>query len=86
MIGFIIGAIRMILDFTYQPPLCGQPDTRPAITKGLHYHYMYFALVLFWITAIAIVVISLFTKPHEGANVSTEIDGYIDIESVYKAA
>ncbi|XP_020891932.1 sodium/glucose cotransporter 4 [Exaiptasia diaphana] len=66
MVGFIIGAIRMVLDFTYQPPLCGQPDTRPAITKDLH--YMYFALVLFWITAIAIVAISLFTKPSEDSN------------------
>lgn len=68
IIGFVIGVIRMILDFIYQPPLCGQPDQRPAITKNLH--YMYFALVLFWITGIAIVVISLFTKPRDDANVS----------------
>lgn len=70
MIGFVVGAIRMVLDFAYQPPLCGEPDTRPSITKNLH--YMYFALVLFWITAIAIVVISHFTKPSEGANVSSK--------------
>ncbi|EDO44833.1 predicted protein, partial [Nematostella vectensis] len=66
VIGFVVGAIRMVLDFVYLAPLCGEADTRPAITANLH--YMYFALVLFWITAIAIVVISLLTKPHEGAN------------------
>ncbi|XP_031552878.1 sodium/myo-inositol cotransporter-like [Actinia tenebrosa] len=68
MMGFVIGVIRMVLDFTYQAPKCGESDQRPAITKDLH--YMYFALVLFWITGIAIVVISLFTKPSEGANTS----------------
>jgi len=33
-------------------------------------HYMYFALILFWITVITIVVISLFTEPMAEANVS----------------
>lgn len=69
IIGFVVGAIRMILDFAYQAPMCGEPDQRPAITRDLH--YMYFALVLFWITGIAIVVISLFTKPSVGASVSS---------------
>ena len=67
MVGFVVGLIRMVIDFAYQAPLCGHPDKRPAITKNLH--YMYFALVLFWITAIAIVIISLLTKPSEDANV-----------------
>jgi hypothetical protein len=69
MIGFVVGVIRMVLDFTYQAPRCGEPDKRPSVTKDLH--YMYFALVLFWITGIAIVVISLFTKPSADANVSS---------------
>lgn len=68
IMGFIVGAIRMILDFTHLSPPCGEEDTRPSIIAKVH--YMYFALILFWITAIAIVVISLFTKPMEGANVS----------------
>ena len=68
IMGFIIGAIRMILDFTHLAPPCGEEDTRPSIIAKVH--YMYFALILFWVTAIAIVVISLFTKQMEGANVS----------------
>ena len=66
--GFIVGAIRMILDFTYQPPRCGDEDTRPSIIAKVH--YMYFALILFWLTIITIVVISYFTEPMPEANVS----------------
>lgn len=68
VIGFIIGAIRMILDFTYLDPGCGKLDNRPSIIAKVH--YMYFALILFWLTALAIVVISLLTKPLKEGNVS----------------
>lgn len=68
IVGFIVGAIRMILDFTHLEPRCGEEDTRPSIIAKVH--YMYFALILFWITVITIVVISLFTKPMKDANVS----------------
>ena len=68
IVGFIVGAIRMILDFTNLEPRCGEEDTRPSIIAKVH--YMYFALILFWITVITIVVISLFTKPMKEGNVS----------------
>lgn len=68
IVGFIVGAIRMILDFTHLEPRCGEEDTRPSIIAKVH--YMYFALILFWITVITIVVISLFTKPMKEGNVS----------------
>lgn len=68
IVGFIVGAIRMILDFTHLEPRCGEPDTRPSIIAKVH--YMYFALILFWITFITIVVISLFTEPEKEGNVS----------------
>ena len=68
IVGFIVGAIRMILDFTHLEPRCGEEDTRPSIIAKVH--YMYFALILFWITVITIVVISLFTKPMKDGNVS----------------
>ena len=68
VVGFIVGAIRMILDFTHLAPRCGEEDTRPAIIAKVH--YMYFALILFWITVVTIVTISLFTKPLQDANVS----------------
>ena len=68
IVGFIVGAIRMILDFTHLEPRCGEEDTRPSIIAKVH--YMYFALILFWITVITIVVISLFTEPMKEGNVS----------------
>ncbi|XP_033640936.1 sodium/myo-inositol cotransporter-like [Asterias rubens] len=61
VVGFIIGVIRMILDFTYRAPPCWEEDTRPAITARVH--YMYFAMILFWITVIVDVVVSLLTRP-----------------------
>lgn len=67
ILGFVVGAIRMILDFTHLEPRCGEEDTRPSIITKVH--YMYFALILFWITVITIVVISLFTKPMKDGNV-----------------
>ena len=68
IVGFIVGAIRMILDFTHLEPRCGEEDTRPSIIAKVH--YMYFALILFWITVITIVVICLFTEPMKEGNVS----------------
>ena len=68
IVGFIVGAIRMILDFTHLEPRCGEEDTRPSIIAKVH--YMYFALILFWITVITIVVISLFTEQQKDGNVS----------------
>lgn len=67
IIGFVIGVVRMTVDFTYgKGRLCGQPDPRPAILK---IHFTYFALVLFIFTGIAIIVISLVTKPRPEAQV-----------------
>jgi hypothetical protein len=31
MFGLVVGAIRMVLDFTYREPLCMEEDLRPAI-------------------------------------------------------
>ncbi|XP_031552872.1 sodium/glucose cotransporter 1-like isoform X2 [Actinia tenebrosa] len=59
--GFAVGVIRMTLDFVFQEPRCGEPDNRPAITR--HVHFMYFAIIAFLITTIAIVIISYLTKP-----------------------
>lgn len=61
MLGLVMGVTRMLLDFIYVEPLCGQIDTRPAIVAKVH--YMYFAMMLFGTTCITMVVISLLTKP-----------------------
>eukprot|EP00795_Rhopilema_esculentum_P004228 gene4228-20417_t len=59
--GFGCGIIRMTLDFVYRKPKCGETDLRPSVLKDLH--FMYFALMVFVITTIVCVVISLITKP-----------------------
>ncbi|XP_072171125.1 sodium/glucose cotransporter 4-like [Diadema setosum] len=59
--GVVVGVLRMVLDFVYTSPGCGQPDHRPEIVKN--FHYLHFACVLFAVTLLMIVIISLFTEP-----------------------
>ncbi|NXF14595.1 SC5A9 protein, partial [Rhodinocichla rosea] len=61
MAGFVVGVVRMILEFSYSAPSCGEQDRRPAVLKDVH--YLYFALILFVLTAIVIVLVSLCTPP-----------------------
>ncbi|XP_053549478.1 sodium/glucose cotransporter 4 [Bombina bombina] len=61
VIGLVVGLVRMIMDFVYQAPNCGEEDTRPSILKDVH--YLYFALILFGLTTVICIVISLFTPP-----------------------
>ncbi|KAG8436933.1 hypothetical protein GDO86_007857 [Hymenochirus boettgeri] len=59
IIGLVVGLIRMVMDFVYRVPSCGEEDTRPSVLKDIH--YLYFAVILFAITALACIVISLLT-------------------------
>ncbi|KAJ7405345.1 Sodium/glucose cotransporter 4 [Willisornis vidua] len=59
--GLAVGLVRMIIEFIYSTPSCGEEDRRPAVLKDLH--YLYFALILCVLTAIVIVLISLCTPP-----------------------
>uniref|UniRef100_A0A8B9TUQ9 Solute carrier family 5 member 9 n=1 Tax=Anas platyrhynchos TaxID=8839 RepID=A0A8B9TUQ9_ANAPL len=61
VVGLAIGLVRMIIEFIYSTPSCGEEDRRPAVLKDLH--YLYFALILCVLTAIVIVVVSLCTPP-----------------------
>ncbi|XP_071292785.1 sodium/glucose cotransporter 4 [Agelaius tricolor] len=61
MVGFVAGVVRMILEFSYSAPSCGEEDRRPAVLKDVH--YLYFALILFVLTSIAILLVSLCTPP-----------------------
>lgn len=61
MTGFAFGVTRMVLDFAYQAPACGHKDERPFVVKD--FHYMYFALMIFLLTGVVCVVVSLFTSP-----------------------
>ena len=68
MFGLVVGILRMILEFSYSAPACGEVDRRPGVLKDCH--YLYFALLLSGLTAIIIVIISFFTEPIPDEKVS----------------
>ncbi|XP_049644943.1 sodium/glucose cotransporter 1 isoform X2 [Suncus etruscus] len=61
IIGFLIGVSRMIAEFAYGTGSCMEPSNCPKIICGVH--YLYFAIILFSISIIIILVVSLLTKP-----------------------
>ncbi|NXR66469.1 SC5A9 protein, partial [Rhadina sibilatrix] len=61
MAGLAVGVVRMIMDLVYTAPSCGEEDRRPAVLKDVH--YLYFALILFALTAIVTIIVSLLTPP-----------------------
>lgn len=60
VIGLVVGCIRMLLDFIYPTPLCYEEDDRPGVLKNIH--YLYFSLILSFITLLIVIVISLATE------------------------
>ncbi|XP_046872527.1 sodium/glucose cotransporter 4 [Hypomesus transpacificus] len=61
MAGLVVGAVRMVMEFAYSTPSCGQVDSRPALLRDVH--YLYFALILLAFTALVIAAVSLCTPP-----------------------
>nr|XP_048307411.1 solute carrier family 5 member 4-like [Myodes glareolus] len=61
MVGFVIGLIRMISEFAYGTGSCLAPSNCPEIICGVH--YMYFAIIVFFVTILVILGISFLTKP-----------------------
>lgn len=72
MAGLAVGLVRMVLEFSYQAPSCGQTDQQPAVVASVH--YLYFAIILFTITSVIIVAVSLATAPISEQNVSNCLD------------
>ena len=60
LVGHVIGVTRMIADFCYPAPKCGETDDRPAIISKVH--AMYFSSGHLFFSAILIFVISLLTR------------------------
>ncbi|KAM9821034.1 sodium/glucose cotransporter 1 [Neosynchiropus ocellatus] len=60
-IGLLIGLSRMIAEFVYGTGSCVEPSKCPEIICGVH--YLYFAIILFTLSCIIILGISLMTKP-----------------------
>nr|XP_046238468.1 sodium/myo-inositol cotransporter-like [Scatophagus argus] len=69
MVGFGLGALRLILALVYREPHCNQPDERPSFIKDVH--FMYVAAVLFWVSALVAVVVSLCTPPPRKEQIRT---------------
>ncbi|XP_050699315.1 sodium/glucose cotransporter 5-like [Eriocheir sinensis] len=65
-VGLLVGVIRMALDFSHPPPACNQHEYRPLLIR---FNFMYFAMILFWITCLTGVLVSLLTKPSESFRV-----------------
>nr|BAC28332.1 unnamed protein product [Mus musculus] len=61
ILGFLIGISRMITEFAYGTGSCMEPSNCPKIICGVH--YLYFAIILFVISVITILIISFLTKP-----------------------
>uniref|UniRef100_A0A8I6AKD1 Sodium/glucose cotransporter 1 n=1 Tax=Rattus norvegicus TaxID=10116 RepID=A0A8I6AKD1_RAT len=61
ILGFLIGISRMITEFAYGTGSCMEPSNCPKIICGVH--YLYFAIILFAISVVTVLVISLLTKP-----------------------
>lgn len=63
MIGLLSGMIRFVWQFSYDEPPCAKKylDKRPAIISKVH--YLHFGIILFVITCVSAVTISLCTKP-----------------------
>uniref|UniRef100_UPI0037E81E23 sodium/glucose cotransporter 1 isoform X1 n=1 Tax=Semicossyphus pulcher TaxID=241346 RepID=UPI0037E81E23 len=60
-IGLCIGLSRMIAEFVYGTGSCVIPSLCPTIICGVH--YLYFSIILFVISCIIILGVSLITKP-----------------------
>lgn len=61
MVGFTLGVSRLGLAFVYREPHCDQPDERPFFIKDVN--FMYVAAILFWVSGIVAVIVSLCTPP-----------------------
>ncbi|KAM7365257.1 hypothetical protein PAMP_016201 [Pampus punctatissimus] len=69
MVGFVLGAVRLVLALVYREPRCDQLDERPAFIKDVH--FMYVAAVLFWVSALVTVVVSHCTPPPRKEQIRT---------------
>lgn len=67
MVRFTLGASHLGLAFIYCEPQCDRPDERPFFIKDVH--FMYVAAVLFWVSGLVAVIVSLCTPPPKKAQI-----------------
>ncbi|XP_075389981.1 solute carrier family 5 member 4 [Tenrec ecaudatus] len=61
IIGLVIGLVRMIAEFAFGTGNCLAASACPKIICGVH--YLYFAIILFVLTILVVLGVSLITKP-----------------------
>uniref|UniRef100_A0AAY4AEF9 Sodium/glucose cotransporter 1 n=1 Tax=Denticeps clupeoides TaxID=299321 RepID=A0AAY4AEF9_9TELE len=61
ILGLCVGLTRMIAEFAFGTGSCVSPTDCPTIICGVH--YLYFSIILYTLTGILVVAISLMTKP-----------------------
>ncbi|XP_008288233.1 sodium/glucose cotransporter 1 isoform X1 [Stegastes partitus] len=61
VIGLLIGLARMIAEFAFGTGSCVHPSNCPTIICGVH--YLYFSIILFAISCIIILSVSVMTEP-----------------------
>ncbi|XP_061822064.1 sodium/glucose cotransporter 1 [Nerophis lumbriciformis] len=61
LVGLLVGLTRMISEFVYGTGSCVEPSNCPTIICGVH--YLYFSIVLFVLSCLVILGVSLLTKP-----------------------
>ncbi|KAF4011531.1 hypothetical protein G4228_003577 [Cervus hanglu yarkandensis] len=59
--GLVIGSCRMVSEFAYGPWTCSMNRKCPRIICGVH--YLYFAMILFAISLVTVLGVSMFTVP-----------------------
>ena len=67
--GGVLGIARFAVEYAYDVPTCENPiDNRPGFVKDIH--FLYFSALIYAVTVIVSLVISLLTKPINPKHVS----------------
>lgn len=69
--GLAIGSCRMLSEFAYGPWSCSVNRKCPRIICGVH--YLYFAMILFTISLVTVLGVSMFTVPIPDKHVSAAV-------------
>ncbi|CAO2643514.1 Sodium/glucose cotransporter 5 [Lemmus lemmus] len=67
MAGLLVGALRLVLEFLYPEPPCGQADSGPALLRSVH--YLHFAIALFLLTCAIVAAGSLLSPPPQQSQI-----------------
>lgn len=75
MAGLLLGLIRMIAEFSYGTGSCLVASHCPTIICGVH--YLYYAIILFFVSLLVALGVSFLTKPIPDVHVSVAQTGII---------